>query len=93
MSLTLDGNVERVVLNDAKQRKVLTPIKGGRKQLTMICGNWQGVLLERVYTAHSVTLCAFNSKRSKKHNYVYYISPRKFSAIDRDCMASVSHKI
>ena len=48
-------------------------------QLTMICGNWQGVLLERTYIAHSVTLCGFDSKSSKKHNYVYYFSPHKVS--------------
>lgn len=31
MSMTLDGSVERAVLNDAKRKKVLSPIKGGRK--------------------------------------------------------------
>lgn len=31
MSITLDGSVERTVLNDAKRKKVLSPIKGGRK--------------------------------------------------------------
>lgn len=41
-------------------------IKGEENQLTMICGNWQDVLLECAHTSHSVTLSAFNSKRSKK---------------------------
>lgn len=27
MSMTLDGSVERTVLNDAKKKKVLSPIK------------------------------------------------------------------
>lgn len=31
MSMTLDGSVERAVLNDAKQRKVWSIIKGGRE--------------------------------------------------------------
>lgn len=31
MSMTLDGSVERTVLNDAKQKKALSPIKGSRK--------------------------------------------------------------
>lgn len=41
-------------------------IKGEENQLTMICGNWQDVLLECAYTSHSVTLSAFNSKKKRK---------------------------
>lgn len=66
------------LLSDAKQRlggKFWVLLKEVENQLTMICGNWQGVLLECAYTAHSVTLCGFDSKSSKKHNYVYYFSP------------------
>lgn len=78
MSMTLDGSVEWAVLDDAKQRqggKFLVLLKEVENQLTVICGNWQGVLLECAYAAHSVTLCGFNSKSSKKHNYVYYFFP------------------
>lgn len=96
MSMTLEGSVELAVLSDAKQRqggKSGVLLKEVENQLTMICGNWQGILLECAYKAYSVTLCAFNPKSSKKHNYVYYFSPHKVSAIDPNWMGSVSHKI
>lgn len=97
MSMTLDGSVEWAVLAEAKQRqggKFLVLLKEVENQLTVICGNWQGILHECAYAAHSVTLCGFNSKSSRKHNYVYYFffSPHKVSAIDPNWMASVSHK-
>lgn len=57
MSMTLDGSVEWAVLNDAKQRqggKFSVLLKEVENQLTVICGNWQGVLLECAYAAHSI---------------------------------------
>lgn len=56
-------------------RKFLVLLKDVGIQLTVICGNWQSVLLERTHAAHSVTLCGFDSESTKKHNYVYYFFP------------------
>lgn len=70
MSMTLDRSVEWPLLNDAQQRKrgkFWALLKKARNQLSMIRGNWQTILLECTYTAHSVTLVCVPSKKQQKY--------------------------
>lgn len=67
--MTLDGSVEWPLLNDAQQRKggkFWALLKEVGNQLSMICGNWQGILLECPYTAYSVSLVCLPSKKQEK---------------------------
>lgn len=76
MSMTLDGSVGWATLSDTKQLrrgKFWVLLKEGENQLTMICGNWQGILLECVQHSpfsHTVWL---QSKKQQK-NIIMFIT-------------------
>lgn len=49
-------------------------VKEVENQLTVICGNRQGVLLECAHAAHSVTLCGLNFLKAAKNPIILFIT-------------------
>lgn len=95
--MTLDESVELGPPCSAMlSREFWVLLKEVENQLTVICGNWHGVQLERAHTApfsHTVWRSIQKAAKKKKDNYVYYFSRHKVSAIDPNWMASVRLKI